>query len=63
VPPTRFVVTQCSHFSAGRPPSPAVAFDEGLLPIDSSWSYFEKLTLVPQTGPYLTGPTFVTKEA
>ena len=56
-------MTQYSHFSAGRPPSPAVAFDEGLLPIDSSWSYFEKLTLVPQTGPYLTGPTFVTKEA
>jgi hypothetical protein len=41
--------------------SPAVAFDNGLLPIDRNWSYFKKLTLVPQTGPYLTdqtGPDF-----
>jgi len=59
--PTRLVVTQCSHLSAGRAPGPIVAFDDGLLPIDRNWSYFEKLTLVPQTGPYptdLTGPDF-----
>ena len=54
----RFVVTQRSHLSAGRAPSPAVAFDDGLLPIDSNWSYFERLTLVPQTGAYLAGPDF-----
>jgi hypothetical protein len=44
--------------AAGRAPNPAVAFDDGLLPIDSNWSYFEKLALVPRTGPYLTGPDF-----
>lgn len=52
---------QCSHLSAGRAPGPTVAFDDGLLPIDRNWSYFEKLTLVPQAGPYLTdltGPDF-----
>jgi hypothetical protein len=49
--PTRFVVTQCLHLSTGRAPSPAVAFDDGLLPIDNNWSYFEKLGLVPQAGP------------
>ena len=60
-PPTRLIVTQCSHLSAGRAPGLTVAFDDGLLPIDRNWSYFEKLTLVPQTGPYLndlTGPDF-----
>src|SRR6267143_4697652 len=56
-PPTRLVVTQCSHLSAGRAPGPTVAFDDGLLPIDRNWSYFEKLTLVPQTGPHLTDLT------
>jgi len=50
-------VTQCSHFSAGRAPGPTVAFDDGLLPIDRNWFYFEKLTLAPQTGPYLTDLT------
>jgi hypothetical protein len=55
-PPTRFVVTQCSDLSAGRAPRPAVTFDDGLLPIDSNWCYFEKFNLVLQTGPYLTGP-------
>ncbi len=33
--------------SAGRAPSPAVAFDDSLLPIDINWFYFEKLALVP----------------
>ena len=56
----QLVVTQCSHLSAERAPCPAVPFDDGLLPIDRNRSYFEKLTLVPQTGPH---PTFVTKEA
>src|SRR2546429_6681853 len=36
-PPTRIVVTQCSHLSAGRAPGPTVAFDDGLLPIDRNW--------------------------